>query len=100
MKKIYLLPGKDRALRRRHPWLFAGAIDAEKIKFNERLGLGETVRIHSDEGEPLAVGAFSPHSQIRVRIWSFDENAIIDHRFFKNAVLFFKYYCNSILDCC
>ncbi len=47
---------------------------------------GDTVQIVSAEGEPLALAGFSPSSQIRARVWSFDTSTIIDHRFFKNAV--------------
>jgi 23S rRNA (cytosine1962-C5)-methyltransferase len=76
MKILRLRPGKERSLLRRHPWVFESAIakgggDA-----------GETVRIESDEGKFLAWAAFSPHSKIRARAWSFDEKQRIDATFF------------------
>jgi 23S rRNA (cytosine1962-C5)-methyltransferase len=83
MKTLHLKPGKERPLWRRHPWIFEGAIDTDK---SDRAGLGETVLVVDADGAPLAVAAFSPHSQIRARVWSFDVAAIIDHRFFKNAI--------------
>lgn len=75
MKQLRLRPGKERSLLRRHPWVFESAIakgggDA-----------GETVRIESDEGKFLAWAAFSPHSKIRARAWSFDEKQRIDAAF-------------------
>jgi len=75
MKTLRLKPGKERSLLRRHPWVFDSAIakgggDA-----------GETVRIESAEGQFLAWAAFSPHSRIRARAWSFEEGQRIDAAF-------------------
>ncbi|MGO4395562.1 class I SAM-dependent rRNA methyltransferase [Variovorax sp. M-6] len=75
MKLLRLRPGKERSLLRRHPWVFESAIakgggDA-----------GETVRIESDDGRFLAWAAYSPHSKIRARAWSFDETQRIDAAF-------------------
>ncbi|MDR6536083.1 class I SAM-dependent methyltransferase [Variovorax soli] len=75
MKTLRLRPGKERSLLRRHPWVFESAIakgggDA-----------GETVRIEAEDGRFLAWAAFSPHSKIRARAWSFDEAQRIDAGF-------------------
>ena len=80
MKVITLREGKERALLRRHPWVFQGSVakgggDA-----------GETVRVQSHDGQFLAWAAFSPNSQIRVRAWSFDEAERIDAAFFQRRV--------------
>ena len=40
----------------------------------------------ADNGKPLGKGAWSPASQIRTRMWSFDSDAIIDDAFFKRRV--------------
>ncbi|MEY4749328.1 MAG: hypothetical protein RIQ60_1542 [Pseudomonadota bacterium] len=80
MKSIRLLPGKERSLLRRHPWVFQGSVA------KGRADAGETVRIESAEGEFLAWGAFSPSSQIRVRAWSFDEAERIDESFFARRI--------------
>ncbi|MCW5628480.1 MAG: class I SAM-dependent methyltransferase [Rhodoferax sp.] len=79
MKVLRLHPGKERSLLRRHPWIFESAIakgggDA-----------GETVRVESHAGEFLAWAAFSPHSRIRARAWSFDADQRIDADFFDAA---------------
>jgi 23S rRNA (cytosine1962-C5)-methyltransferase len=75
MKTIRLREGKERSLRRQHPWIFDSAV--------ARGGgdPGETVRVESNEGEFLAWAAFSPHSKIRARAWSFDEKQRIDAGF-------------------
>lgn len=80
MKTLRLRPGKERSLLRRHPWIFESAIakgggDA-----------GETVRIEADDGRFLAWAAFSPHSKIRARAWSFDEQQRIDAAFMASRV--------------
>jgi 23S rRNA (cytosine1962-C5)-methyltransferase len=78
VKTVLLNPGRDESLRRRHPWVFSGAI----APFEEPLPSGETVRIQTSDGSPLAVGAWSPRSQIRLRVWSFDPAEKIDAEFF------------------
>jgi 23S rRNA (cytosine1962-C5)-methyltransferase len=45
-------------------------------------GLGETVAVQSYSGQPLGWGAFSPQSQISVRLWSFDPAGAITPDFF------------------
>jgi 23S rRNA (cytosine1962-C5)-methyltransferase len=80
MKAIRLVPGKERSLLRRHPWVFAGSIA------KGRADAGETVRVESADGAFLAWGAFSPESSIRVRAWSFDEAERIDAAFFRRRI--------------
>ena len=82
MKSIVLKPGKEKSLKRAHPWLFAGAIAA--VEGNP--GSGETVRVRAHDGGFLAQAAFSPQSQIRARVWTFDEGARIDEGFFAARV--------------
>ncbi len=62
---------------RRHPWIFESAIARGAAD------AGETVRVESHEGQFLAWAAFSPVSQIRARVWSFDETQRIDAAFFR-----------------
>ncbi|MGY8874853.1 MAG: class I SAM-dependent rRNA methyltransferase, partial [Pseudoalteromonas sp.] len=79
---VYLQAGRDKSLKRKHPWLFSKAI--KKIK--GKPGLGDTVTIHDSEGKFLATAAYSPHSQIRARVWSFDEKEVIDQHFFERRL--------------
>lgn len=80
MKTIRLKPGKDKSLRRRHPWVFDGAIAKGSAD------AGETVRIDSHEGDFLAWGAYSPASRIRARVWSFEQAQRIDAAFFRQRL--------------
>ncbi|HOI68074.1 MAG TPA: 23S rRNA (cytosine(1962)-C(5))-methyltransferase RlmI, partial [Thiomonas arsenitoxydans] len=76
MKTIRLHPGKERSLLRRHPWVFASSIAKGSADS------GETVRVESHDGQFLAWAAFSPASQIRLRVWSFEATQRIDAAFF------------------
>ena len=67
MIRLVVKPGREESLRRRHPWLFSGAI--AKASGDGSDGLAEVV---GPGGETLGLGAYSPDSQIRARIWSFD----------------------------
>jgi 23S rRNA (cytosine1962-C5)-methyltransferase len=74
---IKLAKGRDKSLRRRHPWIFSRGIEA----VNGEPELGETVDVFAHNGQWLAKAAYSPNSQIRARVWSFEKQAI-DTAFF------------------
>jgi len=79
---IILKPGREKALNRRHPWIFSMAIK----KVVGKPGVGETVDIFDNSGKWLARGAYSPESQIRVRLWSFDKEQVINGSFFVDRI--------------
>ena len=79
---IVLKPGREKSLRRHHPWIFSGAI--ERVEGSP--APGDTVQVRSADGEVLALAAWSPQSQIRARVWSFDSAARIDQDCFRNRV--------------
>jgi 23S rRNA (cytosine1962-C5)-methyltransferase len=79
---IRLKPDREKSLLHRHPWVFAGAID----QIVGTPALGDTVRVISSKGEFLAWGAYSPHSQIRIRIWSWTEDEEIGEVFFRERI--------------
>jgi len=49
-------------------------------------GIGETVDVVDSRGRFLARGAYSPHSQIRVRIWSWDSGEAVNEVFFRDRL--------------
>lgn len=55
-------------------------------KADDSVKNGETIDILSKSGNRLATGAYSRHSQIIARIWSFDPEEKIDCRFFKRRL--------------
>lgn len=79
---LVLKPGRDKAVMQGHPWIFSGAV----AHASSRWSPGATVQVHTHEGEPIAWAAYSPHSQIRARVWTHDLEHPIDHAFFKRAV--------------
>jgi 23S rRNA (cytosine1962-C5)-methyltransferase len=79
---LWLRPNRERSLVRRHPWVFSGAI----AKVDGSPAPGATVIVKSAEGTPLGLAAYSPASQIRARIWTFDPDVIVDDEFVASRV--------------
>ena len=73
-----LAKGREKSLLRRHPWVFSGAV----ARMEGKASLGETIDIVDHQGKWLARGAYSPASQIRARVWTFDPSESIDIAFF------------------
>ncbi|WP_188009298.1 class I SAM-dependent methyltransferase [Grimontia hollisae] len=69
---VYLVKGREKSLRRRHPWIFSRGIQ----RVEGKPSLGQTVDVYDHQGQWLARGAFSPNSQIRVRVWTFEQEEI------------------------
>ena len=82
LPRVTLKAGRDKSLRLRHPWIFSGAI--ERVAGTP--APGTSVAVHSAEGEFLATAAWSPASQIRGRVWSFDPRDSIDSAFIASRV--------------
>jgi len=82
MSTLILKRGREKSLKRRHPWLFSGAIE----KLSGKPGAGDTVEIKGASGQPLGRAAYSPKSQIRARMWSFDANEEVDAAFFRRRI--------------
>lgn len=68
---IVLKNGKDHSLRRRHPWVFSGAIARAKGELAE----GDAVRVEAIDGELLGVGHYSGGGSIAVRMLDFGPEA-------------------------
>ena len=79
---LRLKPGRDKSLRERHPWVFSGAI----LTVEGTPGSGDTVDIRNSDGAFVARAAYSPASQIRARVWTFDAGEVVDPAFFAHRV--------------
>jgi 23S rRNA (cytosine1962-C5)-methyltransferase len=79
---IYLEAGKDHSVLHQHPWIFASAV----ARYEGKVGLGTTVTVFNDAKNMIGRAAYSPHSQIRARMWSWDPEESIDHAFFKRKI--------------
>jgi 23S rRNA (cytosine1962-C5)-methyltransferase len=82
MPTLTLKPGREKSLLRRHPWVFSGAV--ERLDGNP--GSGETVDVLDARGHFIARAAYSPSSQIRARVWSFDPAEQVDATFFRSRI--------------
>ena len=78
---ITLNPNREKSLLRRHPWVFASAIKS----VDQETASGSTVDLLSSEGQFLARASYSPISQIRARVWTF-ENEPVDKEFFRGKI--------------
>jgi 23S rRNA (cytosine1962-C5)-methyltransferase len=81
MKSLHLKAGRDKSLKRRHPWIFSGAVE----RVDGSPGTGESVLVKA-AGQPVAIAAWSPKSQICARVWSFDAGTRIEKSFFESAL--------------
>jgi len=82
VKSLHLKPGREKSVRRRHPWIFSGAVE----RVDGAPESGETLLVKNAAGQPVAVAAWSAASQIRARIWSFDPGQRVEAPFFAQAV--------------
>ena len=82
MKTVVLKSKRDYSVRRHRPWIYSGAIDVEP----SGIGVGETVAVADASGETLGYGSYSPASQIRVRMLSFDAKTVPDAAFVRGLV--------------
>ena len=71
MIRLRLKPGRDESVRRRHPWVFSGAIAEADGDGSD--GRAEVV---DASGRRLARGAYSTDSQIVARLWTFEDRAV------------------------
>ncbi len=93
MPSLILKPGREKSVLRRHPWLFSGAVQ----RVDEEPASGGTVDVLSSNGDFLARASYSPQSQIRARVWTFDDEPV-DKDFFRRRIKAALNLRNSTLD--
>ena len=81
MPTLLLKPGREKSLLRRHPWIFSGGV--QMVEGNPVSG--GTVDLLSTDRQLLARASYSPNSQIRARVWSFEDEPI-DKEFFRRRI--------------
>jgi 23S rRNA (cytosine1962-C5)-methyltransferase len=82
MSSLILKPGREKSILRRHPWIFSGAV----ARLDGNPASGETVDLLASDGQFLARAAYSPVSQIRARLWTFDPAEQVDQDFFRRRL--------------
>lgn len=75
--QLILKPKREKSVLNRHPWLFSRAIS----RIEGAPKSGDLVQVLDANGRYLATGSFSPQSQIRVRLLSWDADEAIDAEF-------------------
>ena len=78
---VILKAGREKSLLRRHPWIFSGAVHHADVG----IASGGIVDLLSFNKQFLARAAYSPNSQIRARVWTFEDEPI-DQDFFRKRI--------------
>ena len=94
MHSVILKKSADSFIKRKHPWIFSGAIE----KVEENPSNGETVQIFTSDEKIVGSGSFSPSSQIRVRVWTFNPEEKVDSNFFRKKTDQAKSLREKIID--
>ncbi|MCZ7556262.1 MAG: class I SAM-dependent methyltransferase [Bacteroidia bacterium] len=79
---VTLKRGREESLLRRHPWVFSGAV----ASVSGEVTAGATVLVRSAEGLQLGFGAWSPVSQIRIRMWGYGDSPAPDAALFRDRL--------------
>jgi 23S rRNA (cytosine1962-C5)-methyltransferase len=80
--RVYLKERRALPFFSRHPWVFAGAID----RVDGEAVPGSAVTLHASDGKFIAAGLYNPHSQIRVRLYSWHEGEELDSEFWSRRL--------------
>lgn len=70
-------------MRNRHPWIFSGAVD--RVEGSPLSG--ETVEVLTLQNEFLGRAAYSPLSNIRARMWTWEIEELIEPSFFRQKLV-------------
>lgn len=77
--KLILKNGREKSVLHGHPWIFSGAVD----QIIGEPGMGDTIDIFDKQETWLARAGYSPHSQIRARIWTRQPDEKVNADFFQ-----------------
>jgi 23S rRNA (cytosine1962-C5)-methyltransferase len=79
--QVTLRPGREKSAANRHPWIFSGAVEHEPSQLEQ----GAVVDVVSIDGEFVGRGTYNPASQIRVRLYTFRDEAL-DEKWFTDRI--------------
>jgi 23S rRNA (cytosine1962-C5)-methyltransferase len=94
VSSVTLKKSADKFIKRKHPWIFSGTI--EKVDGNP--SNGETVQILTLDKKLVGSGSYSPTSQIRARVWSFNPEEKIDSDFFERKISMAASFRDKLID--
>ncbi len=79
---LHLRPGRDRSVRRRHPWIFSGSV----ATVSDSVKPGATVVVRAADGTALGRAALNPANKLRARMWTFNPDQTVDEPFVRELV--------------
>jgi 23S rRNA (cytosine1962-C5)-methyltransferase len=79
---VTLHASRQKAVLRRHPWVFSGALD----RIEGSPADGDVVTVRDASGKFLARGYWNSQSSIRIRLLSWDESEAIDDAFWRGRL--------------
>lgn len=79
---LHLKDGREKSVQQRRPWIFSGAV--ERVEGEPESGA--TVEVRSATGEVLGQAAYSPASQIRARMWTWQAGQPVDIDFLRQRL--------------
>jgi 23S rRNA (cytosine1962-C5)-methyltransferase len=82
MVEVILKPGRDKPVRRHHPWIFSGAVALIEGGVTD----GDVVDVVASDGTWLARGTINRKSQIVVRLLTFKQEEAIDGTFWRSRL--------------
>lgn len=82
MTKVLLKRGREKPVLNRHPWIFSGAIK----RVEGEVADGDVVEVADCQGRFLARGYLNRHSQIAVRLLTWDEGEVIGGDFWRRRL--------------
>jgi 23S rRNA (cytosine1962-C5)-methyltransferase len=80
--QVMLKPGREKAAKNRHPWIFSGAIS--RVEGNP--ANGDVVDVWNSRARFVARGIYNQKSQIRVRLLTWNPNDLIDGDFWRRRL--------------
>lgn len=80
--RLILKPGREKAVLHRHPWVFSGAV----AQVEGDPPPGAVVEVVDAGGRWLARGTYSPRSQIRVRLCTWEAGEAVDQAFLRRRL--------------
>ena len=83
---ITIKQGKEKSLLAGEAWIYASAVEKVDGKPNEKMTPGGTAIVQTSSQKFLARAAYNSKSQIRARVWTFDEGQPVDHALMKRLV--------------
>jgi 23S rRNA (cytosine1962-C5)-methyltransferase len=82
LPRIVLRPRRARPFYGRHPWVYAGAIEAIEGAPAD----GDVVDLYSHAGNFVARGLYNSRSKIQVRLYTWSEETPLDRNFFRDKI--------------